>query len=194
MEKSIVSVRIYGQEYTISGDKSREYIIKVADYVDQNMHTIARSFGSDSVAALAVLASVNIADEYFETAASLAAREEKCAQQEKDLEHYIQLWEEAKRNFVQLKEETAKLSEQRDQMREMIERKERETAELTARLEKEAASAAAGRDEKLSATERQLAEAQQQIKEAESNFFDLQMENIRLKSEIERFKRTQNNF
>ena len=79
-------------------------------------------------------------------------------------------------------------------MREMIERKERETAELTARLEKEAASAAAGRDEKLSATERQLAEAQQQIKEAESNFFDLQMENIRLKSEIERFKRTQNNF
>lgn len=31
MDKSVVSVKIYGQEYTVSGDKSREYIIKVAD-------------------------------------------------------------------------------------------------------------------------------------------------------------------
>ena len=41
MDKSVVSVKIYGQEYTVSGDKSREYIIKVADYVDQNMREIA---------------------------------------------------------------------------------------------------------------------------------------------------------
>ena len=61
MDKSVVGVKIYGQEYTVSGDKSREYIIKVADYVDQNMREIAAAAAGFPVSSLAVLASVNIA-------------------------------------------------------------------------------------------------------------------------------------
>ena len=83
MDKSVVSVKIYGQEYTVSGDKSREYIIKVADYVDQNMREIAAVAAGIPAPSLAVLASVNIADQYFETAARLSVQEEKCAEQEK---------------------------------------------------------------------------------------------------------------
>ena len=113
MDKSVVSVKIYGQEYTVSGDKSREYIIKVADYVDQNMREIAAVAAGIPAPSLAVLASVNIADQYFETAARLSVQEEKCAEQEKDIEHYIKLWEEAKKNFVQFKEEAGKLLQQK---------------------------------------------------------------------------------
>ena len=41
MESNKVSVKIYGQEYVISGQKSRDHIIRVADYVDNKMHEIA---------------------------------------------------------------------------------------------------------------------------------------------------------
>lgn len=187
MDKSVVGVKIYGQEYTVSGDKSREYIIKVADYVDQNMREIAAAAAGFPVSSLAVLASVNIADQYFETAARLSVQEEKCAQQEKDIEHYIKLWEEAKRNFVQFKEEAGKLLEQKDELKQAADARDKENAELKAQLE--------GLEERMrSEFEDKIVTADQRVKEAESNFFDLQMENIRLKSELERFKRTQNNF
>ena len=162
---STVKVRIYGQEYTISGDKSREYIMKVADHVDQNMHELGQVFPGTPVSSLAVLASVNIADAYFETAARLAAQEEMCGRKEEELARYITLWEEAKRNFLLLKEENEKLTAKTEELRE----------------------AASGE-------EKQLAEAEKKVKEAESNFFDLQRENIRLKSEIERLRRTQDSF
>ena len=187
MDKSVVSVKIYGQEYTVPGDKSREYIIKVADYVDQNMREIAAVAAGIPAPSLAVLASVNIADQYFETAARLSVQEEKCAEQEKDIEHYIKLWEEAKKNFVQFKEEAGKLLQQKEELRQTSDAKDKENTELKAQLE--------GLEEKIrSEFEEKIALADQRVKEAESNFFDLQMENIRLKSELERFKRTQNNF
>ena len=126
MERNVVSVKIYGQEYNITGDKSREHIIKVADYVDRNMNEMAKVAQNAPVSALAILASINIADEYFETSARLETQEALNAQKEKDIEHYIQLWEEAKRNFTQFKDENAGLIEQRDRLKETIRERDRE--------------------------------------------------------------------
>ena len=41
MENNKVKVKIYGQEYVISGAKSREEIIQVAAHVDVRMQEIA---------------------------------------------------------------------------------------------------------------------------------------------------------
>ena len=115
-----------------------------------------------------MLASVNIAYQYFETAARLSVQEEKCAEQEKDIEHYIKLWEEAKKNFVQFKEEAGKLLQQKEELRQTSDAKDKENTELKAQLE--------GLEEKIrSEFEEKIALADQRVKEAESNFFDLQM-------------------
>ena len=88
---------------------------------------------------------------------------------------------------MQFKEEAGKLLQQKEELRQTSDAKDKENTELKAQLE--------GLEEKIrSEFEEKIALADQRVKEAESNFFDLQMENIRLKSELERFKRTQNNF
>ena len=67
MEDNKVKVRIYGQEYTISGERDEETIIEIAGYVDNKMREISRFFSSSIPGSLAVLASINIADELFES-------------------------------------------------------------------------------------------------------------------------------
>lgn len=64
-DKNKVIVRIYGQEYTMVGKESREYMQKVANYVDDKMVDIAKNSKKLSTAMVAVLTSLNIADEYF---------------------------------------------------------------------------------------------------------------------------------
>ena len=48
MEDNKVKVRIYGQEYTISGERDEETIIEIAGYVDNKMREISRFFSSRS--------------------------------------------------------------------------------------------------------------------------------------------------
>ena len=60
-----VKVRIYGQDYTIAGDRDEETIRRIAGYVDEKMREVGRNFATNAQGSMAVLASVNIADEYF---------------------------------------------------------------------------------------------------------------------------------
>lgn len=59
-----IRVEIYGQEYQIRGDASAEHIRQVARLVDRKMNEIARANSRLDLHRLAVLAAVNIADEY----------------------------------------------------------------------------------------------------------------------------------
>ena len=182
MENNKVSVKIYGQEYTISGDASREHIIKVADYVDTKMHEISQAASGAAQASIAVLSAVNISDEIFTLREENEELRAKNAQLEKDIEHYVQLWDEAKRNFMQYKEETSNMSQQKDELIRSLNEKELEISELKG----QASSAQAEAHESAAA---EIEELRSKCKELENNFFDLQMENIRLKSEVERQKR-----
>ena len=87
MESNKVSVKIYGQEYVISGEKSREQIVKVAAYVDGRMHEIASAASSCSVTDLAVLSAVNIADESFDSKEEVEELKKLNVQLEKDAQH-----------------------------------------------------------------------------------------------------------
>ena len=66
MTNSKATVKIYGREYTIVGEKSRERIVKAAGFVDKKMHEAAGLYKLSNVTDITVLASVNISDEYFE--------------------------------------------------------------------------------------------------------------------------------
>ena len=148
-----VKVRIYGQDYTIAGDRAEDEIREVAACVDETMREVGKHFTTNAQGSLGVLAAINIADELFEAKRKVAELEESKAQLEKDAQHYLMMWDEAKKNFMQYKERAAKNSE------------EKKEAEERYRL------------------------LQDKCSEFENSFFDLQMENIRLKSELDKYRR-----
>jgi len=64
-DKNVLKVRIYGAEYTIRGQADSEYIQSVAEYVDSKMLDVDKTVRVDSSLKVAILASLNIADELF---------------------------------------------------------------------------------------------------------------------------------
>lgn len=153
MEDRRACVRIYGQDYTISGERDEKTIREIAAYVDEKMREISKYFTGGAQGSLAVLAAVNIADEYFDAKSEIAALEAKARQTEKDSEHYMKMWDEAKKSFMQYKEEAAKSAEDRKQSDEKYRKLEEKCSEF------------------------------------ENSYFDLQMENVRLKNELEKLQR-----
>ncbi len=154
MEDNRVKVRIYGQDYIISGERDEETIRQIAAYVDSRIREVSKYFSGNVQGSLAVLAAVNITDELFETREKIAALTEAKEQVEKDAQHYLKMWDEAKKSFMQYKEEAANAAAEKQKSEEKY---------------------------------RQLEE---KCSEFESSFFDIQMENIRLKSELEKSRKT----
>lgn len=69
MSKAIV--RIGGLEYTIKGNEPEEYLHKVAICVDKKMKAIEKTNFNLSTSMLAVLTSINLADEVLKSEAEL---------------------------------------------------------------------------------------------------------------------------
>lgn len=63
-ESNTVSVSIFGSEYKIKG-ADPEYIESVAAYVDGKMRELERRLATGTPTKIAILASLNIADELF---------------------------------------------------------------------------------------------------------------------------------
>ncbi len=148
---SKVTVKIYGQDYTILGEKTEEEIVRIAEYVDNKMNLISRFSGGVSNGTLGILSAINITEEYFDALAQAEAARTAKAQVENDCKAYQKMWEDVKKNFEQFKENLSGMKEQ----------------------------------EKL--YEDRLKELAAKCNEYENSFFDLQMENIRLKSELEKY-------
>jgi cell division protein ZapA len=62
-QNTSVRVEIFDQAYNLRGSDP-EYILKLAEYVDAKMRAVAEATNTIDTARLAVLAALNIADEY----------------------------------------------------------------------------------------------------------------------------------
>jgi len=60
-----VEVNILGHDYTVKTDAETEYIQEIASYVDKKMSEIVRNTKTVSTLNVAILAALNIADEFF---------------------------------------------------------------------------------------------------------------------------------
>ena len=60
-----VEVNILGHDYTVKTDAETEYIQEIARYVDKKMSEIVRNTKTVSTLNVAILAALNIADEFF---------------------------------------------------------------------------------------------------------------------------------
>ena len=67
-EGEVLKINIYGAEYPIKRDAETdaEYILKVAEYVDEKMREIDQNVQTKSSLKVAILAALNITDELFQ--------------------------------------------------------------------------------------------------------------------------------
>ena len=60
-------VNIFGQVYTVKGEADTEYMYELASFVDEKMIKMSENLGSKkNISQIAILAALNIADEYFQ--------------------------------------------------------------------------------------------------------------------------------
>lgn len=64
-ETRVVHVEIHGQRYPIRSSLEPTYVAELATYVDEKMRQAARESPSGDTLKLAILAALNIADEFF---------------------------------------------------------------------------------------------------------------------------------
>ena len=82
-----VEAKIFGQIYTITGDKSREEIEKIGQYVDEKMHLIAKVSEKGGTTGVAVLTAINITEEFFDQMDEMERLKTASEQLEKDSAH-----------------------------------------------------------------------------------------------------------
>lgn len=102
--QSRVTIKIFGQEYTIAGDKSEEEIKKIAEYVDNKMRLISAASLNPAKGGIAILSAVNIAEEYFDALAEIEQLRTANSQMEKDSKYYEKMWDDAKKSYQQYQE------------------------------------------------------------------------------------------
>jgi cell division protein ZapA len=70
-EPKVVNVVVYGQQYPIKTELDPRYVEQLATFVESRMELAAKSSPSSDAVGLAVLAALNITDEFFRTRSSL---------------------------------------------------------------------------------------------------------------------------
>jgi len=66
MDKSVITVNIFGNEYTIKGVAEPEYITSLAAYINNKMTEVQDATGLKDTKKIAILAAINLADELFD--------------------------------------------------------------------------------------------------------------------------------
>ena len=115
---SKVTVKIYGQEYTIAGDKTEEEIQRIAEYVDNKMRLISRVAGEAGQGSIGILTAINVAEEYFDALNQIEQLRISKTQMENDSKYYLKMWEDAKKNFAQYKENLSQMQNQKQEHEE----------------------------------------------------------------------------
>ena len=65
-ENNQVLISIFGQEYSVKAPADENYIIKIAEYLDEKMREVQSGFSTtQSSTRIAILAGMNITDELF---------------------------------------------------------------------------------------------------------------------------------
>lgn len=79
------TVEIFGRRYNIRGEHNLETIRSLAGYVDRRMRQVAERVGSGDALRVAVLAALNIADDYYQQRRALERREEEVDRRAREL-------------------------------------------------------------------------------------------------------------
>lgn len=101
----VVSVEIRGQRYPIRSHLDPAYVVELAAYVDAKMQIVAEETPSGDAVRIAVLAALNIADEYFRARDAERLENGRLLRRAEDIERLVD--EVLQRVATEAKERTA---------------------------------------------------------------------------------------
>jgi cell division protein ZapA len=82
---STVQVEIFGQTYSVKAGVESGYVEQLAAHVDREMKEVSRATGAVDSVRIAVMAALNIADEYYQLRARLQDADEALQRRARDL-------------------------------------------------------------------------------------------------------------
>jgi cell division protein ZapA len=85
----VVPVDILGQRYPIRSSLDARYVAELATYVDEKMRAAAEAAPSGDSVRLAVLAALNIADEYFRCRDAERLRQHELSERTAEVERLL---------------------------------------------------------------------------------------------------------
>ena len=104
MDKNRADVVICETKYVLSSDKSEERIKEIAKYVDDELRATSRALNVNPNYKAAVLTALNITEKLMDNTDMLLKIQTENYQLDNDVKHYIQLWEQTKKQVTDLKE------------------------------------------------------------------------------------------
>ncbi|MCT4605603.1 MAG: cell division protein ZapA [Marinisporobacter sp.] len=176
--KNKVIVRIYGQEYTMVGNESKEYMQRVANFVDEKMIDIARNSKKLSTAMIAVLTCLNIADEYYKINQEIENVKEEAVKPLQELEQTRSQLAAALEDFEIKEMAYKKRIEQLEE--ERINKMKNSECEI---LKKEIATL----KEALNLKDTEIEKVKEENEELENKVFDSQIKYVQTRKELDAF-------
>ena len=91
VESRVVHVEIHGQRYPVRSSLDQPYVAELAAYVDEKMRLAMRECPQGDSLKVAVLAALNIADEYFRARDDMRSGHDTLATRAGELERMLDL-------------------------------------------------------------------------------------------------------
>ena len=104
MEKNRADVMICGANYVLSSEKSEERIKEIAKMVDEELRSVSKALNVNPNYKAAVLTALNIAEKLMDNTDMTLKLQTENYQLDNDVKHYIQLWEQSKKQVTDLKD------------------------------------------------------------------------------------------
>jgi cell division protein ZapA len=90
-EQRVVHVEIGGQRYPVKSSLDAAYVAKLAAHVDEKMRLASRECPQGDTLKIAVLAALNIADEYFRACEEVQHEQDALSRRAGELERMLDL-------------------------------------------------------------------------------------------------------
>jgi cell division protein ZapA len=91
MSERVVHVEIHGQRYPVRSSLEQSYVAELAAYVDEKMRLAMRECPQGDSLKIAVLAALNIADEFFRARDDMRSGDDSLARRAGELERMLDL-------------------------------------------------------------------------------------------------------
>ena len=182
-----VTVKIHGSEYPMVSEKSKDYMIKIAHYVDEEMSRISEANPLLSTSQVAILSALTVTDLLFECSEEndkLSKANEELAKKAEKPNQEVQL--EIKKIKLELDnkvEELGKKQSEIDALKSELDNKANNVEEINL-LKKEIEELKNNLDEANEKTEI----AEKLASDFQNKLYDLQLKNIELEQELNYIK------
>ena len=130
MDKNKAEVQICGSEYVLSSEKSEEKIKEIAKFVDDELRHTSKALNVNPNYKAAILTALNISEKLMDTSDRLLKLQTENYQLDSDIKHYIEMWEDSKKQVSDLKQKMSSQADKHSQSSEEFKKLQDKFAEM----------------------------------------------------------------